>query len=561
MLPPFGLLDRIPTFNANKTRCPTVLIEPTMKPAVADQKLNRTAFADGPRLLADIGATHARFALQTAPGEFRAVSVLKCDDYPDMLALLRSYLADHKDVALKHAALAVANPVSGDQVRMTNRDWEFSTDTLRRALGLHTLLVVNDFTALAMSLPGLKPADLMQIGGGTPANNSVIGLLGPGTGLGVSGVIPTVDGFVTLGSEGGHTNFAPSDEREYSILQYAWQTWSHVSTERLISGPGMEIIYRAIAKRNGRQVRDLTSQEIMAGALTDKDPLCLEVLECFCAMLGGYRQPGRDAGCLRRHVHRRRHRAAHGRVVRLVAVPFALRGQGPFHQLPVGDSDLCNHHAEPGVLWRGDDFVRAPARTQRRQHADGARAASAARVDAGRTARGAAGAGAAAPGAERTDRRHRAPGRSEPADRDSFLPFAGFPWPGRFQIEVRQQPDRCDSGAPQPGERQRQHARPERQGNRQYCFRDSEIPRPAGRAFAGQGDRAGGQGQAGRVLRDGQFTRGGAGRPAQVLPLPHSDLGLWRFAFADLGGRVVESGRRGDRHLQFRQAAGSAGGG
>jgi glucokinase len=115
----------------------------------------------------------------------------------------------------------------------------------------------------------------------------VIGVLGPGTGLGVSGVIPTVDGFVTLGSEGGHTNFAPADEREYAILQYAWQTWSHVSTERLISGPGMEIIYRAIAKRNGRQVRDLTSQEIISGALTDKDPLCLEVLECFCAMLGG----------------------------------------------------------------------------------------------------------------------------------------------------------------------------------------------------------------------------------------------------------------------------------
>src|SRR5450830_464407 len=262
-------------------------IDETMKQLEVDQKLSRTAFADGPRLLADIGATHARFALQTGPGEYQAVRVLQCDDFTGIVPLLRSYLADHPDINLNHGALALANPVSGDYIRMTNRDWEFSTDEVRRALGLHTLLVVNDFTALAMSLPGLKPADLMQIGGGTPANNSVIGLLGPGTGLGVSGVIPTVDGFVTLGSEGGHTNFAPSDEREYSILQYACQTWSHVSTERLISGPGMEIIYRAIAKRNGRQVRDLTSQEIMAGALTDKDPLCLEVLECFCAMLGG----------------------------------------------------------------------------------------------------------------------------------------------------------------------------------------------------------------------------------------------------------------------------------
>ena len=99
-----------------------------MKQAEVDQKLNRTAFADGPRLLADIGATHARFALQTAPGEFRAVRVLKCDDFSDIVAMLRSYLSDHADITLNHAALAVANPVSGDHVRMTNRDWEFSTD-------------------------------------------------------------------------------------------------------------------------------------------------------------------------------------------------------------------------------------------------------------------------------------------------------------------------------------------------------------------------------------------------------------------------------------------------
>ncbi|UTY58123.1 MULTISPECIES: glucokinase [unclassified Massilia] len=258
-----------------------------MKQADADLKLSRTAFADGPRLLADIGATHARFALQTAPDEFRSVRVLQCDDFSGIVPLVRSYLEDHPGLNLNHAALALANPVHGDYISMTNRDWQFSTDEVRRELGLHTLLVVNDFTALAMSIPGLKPADLMQVGSGTAAPTSVIGVLGPGTGLGCSGVIPTVDGFITLGSEGGHTNFAPADEREYFILQYAWQTWSHVSNERLISGPGMEIIYRALAKRNGVSVRDLTSQQIIAGALKDQDALCKEVLECFCAMLGG----------------------------------------------------------------------------------------------------------------------------------------------------------------------------------------------------------------------------------------------------------------------------------
>jgi glucokinase len=260
-----------------------------------EHKPTRAAYSDGPRLLADIGATHARFALEIAPGVLRNVAVLLCDDYPGIVPLLNAYLAQTQaqsgNARITHAAFALANPISGDFIRMTNRDWQFSTEEVRRTLGLTTLLIVNDFTALAMALPGFKPEDLLQIGGGKPASNAVAGVLGPGTGLGVSGVIPTVDGFVTLGSEGGHVNFAPADEREFAILQYAWREWQHVSNERLISGPGMEIIYRALALRNG--VTDLSSlpqrdaAAIVEGALEQKDPLCLEVLECFASMLGG----------------------------------------------------------------------------------------------------------------------------------------------------------------------------------------------------------------------------------------------------------------------------------
>jgi glucokinase len=253
----------------------------------SEQKYSRTAYADGPRLLADIGATHARFALETAPGVLRSVRVLMCDDFTGIVPLLHSYLADHTGTRINHAAFALANPISGDMIRMTNRDWQFSTDEVRRALGLNTLLIVNDFTALAMSLPGLSGQDLMQVGGGAAVANSVIGVLGPGTGLGVSGVIPTLDGFVTLGSEGGHMNFAPADEREFAILQFAWKEWAHVSNERLISGPGMEIIYRALAERNGANAGRRSSPDIITGALEEHDPLCLETLECFSGMLGG----------------------------------------------------------------------------------------------------------------------------------------------------------------------------------------------------------------------------------------------------------------------------------
>jgi glucokinase len=252
-----------------------------------EHKPSRSAYADGPRLLADIGATHARFALEAAPGVLRSVAVLRCEDYTGIVPLLHAYLAQNEGTRITHAALAVANPISGDYVRMTNRDWQFSTDEVRRALGLSTLLIVNDFTALAMALPGFKPDDLLQIGPGTPQAHAVAGLLGPGTGLGVSGVIPTLDGFVTLGSEGGHVNFAPADEREFAILQYAWREWPHVSNERLISGPGLELIHRALAQRNGVQASARSAAEIMSAALDQNDALCLEVLECFAGMLGG----------------------------------------------------------------------------------------------------------------------------------------------------------------------------------------------------------------------------------------------------------------------------------
>lgn len=252
-----------------------------------EQKNSRASYADGPRLLADIGATHARLALETAPGVLRHTAVLRCDDYDGIVPLLNTYLAGHGGERITHAAFAMANPISGDLVRMTNRDWQFSTDEVRRTMGWSTLVIVNDFTALAMALPTLAAGDLLQVGAGKPQPHAVSGVLGAGTGLGVSGVIPTADGFVTLGSEGGHVNFAPSDEREFAILQYAWREWTHVSNERILSGPGLELIYRALAQRNDVDAPGRNAADIIAGALEQHDPLCREVLECFAGMLGG----------------------------------------------------------------------------------------------------------------------------------------------------------------------------------------------------------------------------------------------------------------------------------
>ena len=246
---------------------------------------------DSPRLLADIGGTYARFALELGPGEFSQIASLRCTDHVDFHAAVQSYLdglhwAQGDAQQIGHAAIAIANPVEGDQVRMTNYHWQFSIDEMRQRLGLDTLVVVNDFTALAMALPRLAETDLRQVGGGQARRPSVIGLMGSGSGLGVSGLIPAGEGWIALGTEGGHTSFAPRDERELAILRHAWKTFDHVSFERLVSGPGLELIYRALAEHQGMAVAPLQAPAITQRALEQQDALCLEALEVFCNLLG-----------------------------------------------------------------------------------------------------------------------------------------------------------------------------------------------------------------------------------------------------------------------------------
>ena len=159
---------------------------------------------------------------------------------------------------------------------------------MRQALSFDTLVVVNDFTALAMSLPRLGASGVRQVGGGTAKPRSVIGLLGSGSGLGVSALIPAGDGWVSLGSEGGHTSFSPRDERELAVLRHAWTLYEHVSFERLLSGPGLELMYRALAERAGltaTHAQAPAATEITRRALDGVDPVASETVDVFCNML------------------------------------------------------------------------------------------------------------------------------------------------------------------------------------------------------------------------------------------------------------------------------------
>ncbi|CAH0315998.1 Glucokinase [Massilia sp. Bi118] len=238
------------------------------------------------RLLADIGGTNARFALQQAGSAgFADIEVLACSDYPAIGDAVRAYLgkAAARGLAaegVKRAAIAIANPVEGDEVSMTNHCWRFSISALKAELGLDALLVVNDFAALAMSLPHLKAEQRERIGGGVEQANKPIGLIGPGTGLGVSGVVPCGGRWTALAGEGGHVSFAPVTKQEMKILQALWEEYGHVSAERLLSGLGLELIHRALAGQR------LSAPEITARALDGSSIACRETVETFCAVLG-----------------------------------------------------------------------------------------------------------------------------------------------------------------------------------------------------------------------------------------------------------------------------------
>ena len=249
--------------------------------------LDDVIYPDGLRLLADVGATNARFALESAPGRFWAADVVPVERHESLEAAARAFLDQHGAPPVRHAAFSLANPITGDWVKLTNHDWEFSIEAVRRNLKLQTLLVVNDFTALAMSLPGLEASEIVKVGGGEPQAGGVLGVLGPGTGLGVSGLVPFQDHNVALGTEGGHVTYPPQDADELLAVNFAHQRFGHASAERLISGPGLELIYEALAAQARHTPARRSAAEISAAAQADPvDDVARRALATFCAMLG-----------------------------------------------------------------------------------------------------------------------------------------------------------------------------------------------------------------------------------------------------------------------------------
>lgn len=238
-------------------------------------------------LVADIGGTHVRFALTGADGVLQDVAVLACGDHPDLLSAARAYLKQFPvESQPDRGAFAIACPVRDDQVQMTNLGWAFSIEELRRQLNFGALSFINDFAAIAYSVPYLSDGHRHQVGGGEAYEGEPIGIVGPGTGLGVSGLIPSNGGAVALQTEGGHVTLAAADAFEAKVIGILRQRFGHVSAERVLSGPGLVNLYEALATLDGRTVDSLTPEQVSAEGLSNPDSLSGQAVEMFCAMLG-----------------------------------------------------------------------------------------------------------------------------------------------------------------------------------------------------------------------------------------------------------------------------------
>ena len=241
-----------------------------------------------PRLLGDIGGTHARWAWQPHRGAaLEDLAIVADTSSASLYEAAVAYLQRGGHSRPRWAGIGIATAVTGDDVRMTNHPWSFSIDELKRALGLERCLVINDFTALAMSLTALAPSDLRKIGSGSAVAGATVGLLGAGTGLGVSGLVPQGNGrWSAISGEGGHVTLAATDDHEAAILAVLRQRFGHVSAERVLSGAGLVNLYGALCALSGVAERALSPSDVTDAALDGSDPLCAQAVQRFTAFLG-----------------------------------------------------------------------------------------------------------------------------------------------------------------------------------------------------------------------------------------------------------------------------------
>lgn len=242
-------------------------------------------------LIGDIGGTNARIAIAhtDAPG-FSSEQTYQCADFATVVDAIRHYLSQTGLPPPKAICLAVAGPVVDEQVKLTNNHWMISVNDLRRAFEIEAVRLLNDFEAIAYSVPYISLEEMLPIGNLKPglldSEHYTVAVLGPGTGLGAVGLRKYEEHIIAIVSEASHCGFAPETAEQVEILKALRERFSRVSSERLVSGSGLENLYWSLAQINGENRSQLSASEISLASQDESDPTASKAVEMFYQILG-----------------------------------------------------------------------------------------------------------------------------------------------------------------------------------------------------------------------------------------------------------------------------------
>ena len=239
-------------------------------------------------MVGDIGGTNARFAL-VAPGksELMSIKTLQCTKFETVQEAIKSYLSSINDAEIISACIASAGTTHLDVFKPANNDWVINKSNVSSALNDIQVNWINDFSAQALATTTLKSNDVIVINKGAVQPERVRLVIGPGTGLGTCGLINSSNGWVPLPAQGGHSDFAPNSSLEIEIWTLLQKQFGHVAVERILSGPGIVNLYKALCQINEKEVLFNSPSEITSAAIkVNPDSISKETLHLFCRIFG-----------------------------------------------------------------------------------------------------------------------------------------------------------------------------------------------------------------------------------------------------------------------------------
>ena len=245
--------------------------------------------SDSYNLVGDIGGTNARFAL-VVPGESELIDIktLPCNKFETIQEAIKSYLSSINDVQIKSSCIASAGTTHLDVFKPANNDWVINKANVSAALNDIEVNWINDFSAQALATSTLTKDDVIVVNKGNAQADRVRLIIGPGTGLGTCGLTKSSSGWLPLPAQGGHSDFAPNSDLEIEILTILKKQFGgHVAVERILSGPGIVNLYKALCQINGKSAIFNSPSEITSAAIkTNPDQISEETLYLFCRIFG-----------------------------------------------------------------------------------------------------------------------------------------------------------------------------------------------------------------------------------------------------------------------------------